>query len=264
MNKGSMTYKTLIIEKKEDFALILINRPNKGNSISNLLIKESIDFFSKAPSETGARIVIIKGVGGKYFSTGSDLEELAGGSIRDQRKGFARLALFYESIRRSRMISIASVNGLALGGGCGLAAVCDIAIASKTAKFGLPEINLGVAPLIVLLPVMRLIGSKRAFWHAARGKTITAKDALRIGLVSSLFEKERLDDEASNLAREMVNKSGIVLSLIKKGVQEANEFSYSKAYKYLKELLTYNISTEDFKEGIAAFQEKRSPIWKHL
>jgi enoyl-CoA hydratase len=212
-----MSYKSLIIEQKEDFALILINRPDKGNSISDLLIKESIDFFSKAPSETGARIAIIKGVGGKYFSTGSDLEELAGGSIRDQREGFTRLALFYESIRRSRMISIASVNGLALGGGCGLAAVCDIAIASKTAKFGLPEINLGIAPLVVLLPVMRSIGSKRAFLLAARGESITAKEAfLRIGLISSLFEEERLDDEAGKLARELVNKSGIVLSLRKK------------------------------------------------
>jgi len=258
-----MEYKNLAIEQEKDFARVLINRPRRGNSLSDALVGELIDFFSRVPSETGARIAVIRGVGEKCFCAGADVGELGGKSIQEQREGFSRLAFCYETIRKSQMISIAAVNGLALGGGLGLVSVCDLAITSKTANFGLPEINLGMAPLVVLLPVMRSIGTKTAFFLASRGKTIGAEEALRMGLVSSVVEEGKLDEEAANLARELADKSGVVLSLMKQGIQEADPFNYSQAYAYLKELLTYNMLLEDPKEGIAAFKEKRRPVWKH-
>jgi enoyl-CoA hydratase/carnithine racemase len=258
-----MNYKSFILDRKEGIAFISINRPEKANSISSLLIEEFIDFFSKNPLENGTRVAVIRGVGKKYFCAGADIGELNQKTISDQREGFLKFNLFYESVRKSQMISIATVNGLALGGGCGLAAVCDIAIASKTAKFGLPEINLGLAPMIVLLPVMRSIGIKMAFLLASRGHLINAEEALKIGLISSLVEEESLDDEARKLASELAGKSGIILSLIKQGIQGAEEFNYPRAYEYLKELLTYAMLTEDSNEGIQAFKEKRRPVWKH-
>jgi enoyl-CoA hydratase/carnithine racemase len=226
-------------------------------------VEEFTDFFSKPPSETGARIAVIRGVGDKYFCAGADLEELGGKSIQEQREGFFQLALLYETIRKSRMITIAAVNGLALGGGCGIAAACDIAVSSNTARFGLPEINLGIAPLIVLMPVMRSIGKKKAFLLAARGRIISAEDALELGLISSVFPQEKLDDEAAGLARDLAGKSGVALSLIKQGVQDTGEDNNLEVYEHLTELLAYNMSTEDAKEGVAAFREKRSPVWKH-
>lgn len=258
-----MNYKSFIIDRKESIIFISINRPQKGNSISDLLIEEFIDFFSKTPLEIGARVALIRGVGKKFFCAGADIGDFSKKSISDHREGALRYSLFYESIRRSQLISIASVNGLALGGGCGLAAACDIAIASKTARFGLPEINLGVAPTIVLLPVMRAIGIKMTFLMASKGNFISSDKALRIGLVSSVVEDEQLDNEAEKLALELAGKSRIVLSFVKQAIQGADEFNYPRAYEYLKESSTYNLLTEDSKEGLSAFNENRRPIWKH-
>lgn len=259
-----MNYKSFIIERRKgSIIFISINRPEKGNSISDLLIEEFIDFFSKTQSKSGARVVIIRGVGEKFFCAGADVGDLSEKSISDYRESALQYSLFYESIRRSQLISIATVNGLALGGGCGLVAACDIAIASKTAKFGLPEINLGVAPTIVLLPVMRAIGTKMAFLLASTGNFISSDRALKIGLISSVVEDEKLDNEAEKLALKLAGKSRIVLSFVKQAIQGADEFNYPRAYEYLKEFSTYNILTEDSKEGLSAFKENRQPVWKH-
>lgn len=258
-----MNYKSFIIERKEAITLISINRPEKGNSISNLLIDEFIDFFSKTVSESGSRIAVIRGVGGKFFCAGADIEELGQKNIPNQRQSALRYSLFFESIRQSEMISIAAVNGLALGGGCALAAACDMVIASKTAKFGLPEINLGIAPTGVLVPILHSIGTKMTFLLASRGYSITSGEALRMGLISAVVEDEKLDEEARKLALELAAKSGIALSLCKQAIQGAEEFNHKKAYEYLKEISTYNMLTQDSKEGLLAFKEKRQPSWKH-
>jgi len=256
-------YTELIVEIKEGIAFISINREEKGNALSSLAIGELIDFFSKTASDVGARVAIIKGAGNKFFCSGSDIGELFNNDISEQRESFSRLVLFYETIRRSPIISIAAVNGLALGTGCGLVAVSDIAIAQKTARFALPEIKLGVAPLIALLPVMRSIGIKKSFLMAVMGKFITADEAYEIGLISSTAKDEKLNDEAKHIASDLIEKSGIILSLIKRGIQEAEGFNHLRSYEYLKELITYSMFTEDLKEGITAFLEKRQPVWKH-
>jgi enoyl-CoA hydratase/carnithine racemase len=256
-------YKELVIDIKGGIASVSINRPQKGNALSDLMVEEMTDFFSRDPSDIGARIAILMGAGAKFFCSGADIGELVSKNSLEQRRGFAKLARLYETVRTSPIISIAAVNGLALGGGCGLAASCDIAIAAVTARFGLPEINLGLAPLIVLLPVMRSIGIKKAFVLAARGHFITAEEAWRIGLISDLVAQETPASEAGKLASELMEKSGVVLRFIKKGLQGAEEFNYSRSYAYLQETITSSMLTEDVKEGIAAFLEKRRPVWKH-
>lgn len=145
-------------------------------------------------------------MGGKFFCAGADIEELGQKNIPNQRQSALRYSLFFESIRQSEMISIAAVNGLALGGGCALAAACDMVIASKTAKFGLPEINLGIAPTGVLVPILHSIGTKMTFLLASRGYSITSGEALRMGLISAVVEDEKLDEEARKLALELAAK----------------------------------------------------------
>lgn len=252
-----MKYESLILNQKDAVAVISINRQDKGNSISDLLMEEFIDIFSKPVSETGISIAIIRGVGEKFFCAGVDIGELSRKDVPAQREGFSKLIRFFESIRQSEIISIAAVNGLALGGGCGLAAVCDIAIAAEEAQFGLPEINAGLAPMIILLPLVRLVGSKTAFLLASKGHFISAEEAAKIGLISSVFKKGMLDDEANKLAYDLAGKSRTALSFIKQGMQWTSEFNYPRAYEYLKEFLTYTMLSDDSREGIRAFKEKR-------
>jgi enoyl-CoA hydratase len=258
-----MDYKNLIVEIDQDIAFVSINRPEKGNSLSDLTVSELLDFFSQKPSAVGARAAIIGGVGEKFFCAGSDIGDLMKKDVEEQSEGFSELALMFEAIRKSQIISIASVQGLALGGGFGLTASCDIAIASRSARFGLPEINLGIAPMIVLLPVMRAIGMKQAFLLSSRGNIIAADEALRIGLISAIVEKDELDNEAKKIAIELVEKSGIALELIKKGLQRVEDYNYVKAYEYLQDVIKFSMTTKDAKEGLSAFTEKRPPKWKH-
>lgn len=171
-----MEYKNLIVEVKDNVIFLTINRPERGNSLSNSLIEEFLDFFSKPMHRPEGRIVVITGSGQKCFCTGMDVNELGRKEICDLRESNSQLYRVFESIVNSEMVTVAAVNGIALGGGVGLAVSCDITLAARTAKFGLPEINLGLPPLIVLLPVIRLVGIKKAFWLSATGHFISAEE----------------------------------------------------------------------------------------
>jgi enoyl-CoA hydratase len=258
-----MNYKNLIIEIKDEIGFLYIVNPEKGNALSDVIVKEFIDLFSKTSSDVGARVVVIRGMGKKFFCSGADVEEYTKKNMSQQREAFLQYALLFETMRQSPMISIAAVNGLALGGGCSLAAMCDIAIASTAARFGLPEINVGLVPTLALIPVMRSIGVKMTFLLATRGHFITAEEAYKMGLVSSVVEEEKLDDEATKIGSDLVGKSEIVLRLTKKAIQEGEQFNYSRSYGPLEEINTSSLLTEDSKEGIVAFIEKRQPIWRH-
>ena len=258
-----MNYENLIVDRKGKVISLSINRPEKGNSLSNQVIEEFIEFFSKTTEKGDALVVTINGVGEKFFCAGADIGDLDKEGISHPREVANRYALLYESIRRSPMISIAVVNGLALGGGAGLAAACDIGIAAKRAKFGITEINIGVPPTTVLIPIIQAIGNKKTLIMALTGRLIDSGEALRIGLISSVVEDESLEDKSRELAFDLAGKSGIALSISKQAVHGANEFNYSRAYEYLKELTTYSWLTEDCKEGFLAFKEKRKPVWRH-
>ena len=117
--------------------------------------------------------------------------------------------------------------------------------------------------MIVLLPVIKAIGMKQAFLLASRGNIITAAEALEIGLISAIVEKGELDNEAKKIATELIEKSGIALELIKKGMQRVEEYNYVKAYEYLQDIIKFSMTTEDAKEGLIAFTENRQPKWKH-
>lgn len=258
-----MEYENLIVDFEGDVAFVSINRPRKGNSLSESTVGELLEFFSQDPSKAGARVAVVRGGGEKFFCAGSDIGDLSKRDTAETEGGFTLLSSMYEAVRKSRIISIAAVRGLALGGGCGLTASCDIAIASNLAQFGLPEINLGIAPMIVLLPMIRAIGHKMAFNMAARGHRISAQEALAFGLISEVVEDGKLDGEVRKIASELAAQSGVALGIIKKGIQEAEKFNYVDAYYYMNELINLNMATEDAKEGLSAFMEKRQPRWKH-
>jgi enoyl-CoA hydratase/carnithine racemase len=157
---------------------------------------------------------------------------------------------------------IAQVHGYALAGGCGLAVGSDLVIASDDATFGLPEIKIGLLPLIVSAPILRAAGGKRGLLMILSGEPVTAREAFDMGLVSRVVPRERLAEETTALATTLAGFSPTAIGLMKEAAATTRDMEYGKALSYLRELLVLVGMSEDAKEGIAAFFEKRAPHWK--
>src|SRR5947207_3921698 len=189
---------------------------------------------------------------------------------RSQRHGRARhdaagarvlrgLARILEAMARMTTPLVAKVHGFALAGGCGLAAGCDIVIASDDAVFGLPEIKVGLLPLIVMAPILRSVGRKRGMLMILSGEQVSAREAFDMGLVSRVVPRVELDAAVDALARTLAGYSPTALGLAKEAATTATGLEYSAALRYLREMLTLVAMSDDAKEGIAAFFEKRPP-----
>lgn len=157
---------------------------------------------------------------------------------------------------------IAQVHGYALAGGCGLAAGCDLVIASDDAVFGLPEIKVGLVPLIVMAPILRAVGRKRGLLMILSGEPVSAREAFEMGLVSRLVPRADLERETMTLAGKLAKLSPTALGLAKEAAGTIQDMEYGKSLRYLRELITLVGLSDDAKEGIAAFFEKREPRWR--
>jgi enoyl-CoA hydratase/carnithine racemase len=156
---------------------------------------------------------------------------------------------------------IAQVHGFALAGGCGLAAGCDIVVAADDAVFGLPELKVGLVPAIVMAPILRSVGRKRGLLMILSGEQIQAREAYEMGLVSRLVTRDSLAEAVSDLARAIAGLSPIAVGLVKEAAAAVPDMEYGAALRYLREITTLVALSEDAKEGIAAFFEKRPPRW---
>jgi enoyl-CoA hydratase/carnithine racemase len=157
---------------------------------------------------------------------------------------------------------IAQVHGYALAGGCGLAAGCDLVLASEDALFGLPEIKVGLLPLIVMAPILRAVGRKRGLLMILSGEPVSAREAFEMGLVSRVVPRADLERETSMLAGKLARLSPAALGLAKEASATIQDMEYGKSLRYLRELITLVALSDDAKEGIAAFFDKRDPQWK--
>jgi len=184
------------------------------------------------------------------------------GSPLDARAQYAGLARVLETIPRMRAPVIAQVHGYALAGGCGLAAACDLVIAADDAVFGLPEVKLGLLPLMVLAPILRVASPRRVLELILTGRELPAKEAVEIGLASRAVPRAELDGTVGDLARKLAALSPATLALGKEAFYRALELPYSEALAHLRDLLTIVAQSEDAQEGIAAFLEKRPARWR--
>jgi enoyl-CoA hydratase/carnithine racemase len=157
---------------------------------------------------------------------------------------------------------IAQVHGHALAGGCGLAAGCDLVIAAEDAVFGLPEIKVGLLPLVVMAPILRAVGRKRGLLMILSGDPVSAREAFEMGLVSRVVPRTELERETTALATRLARSSPSALALAKEAAETIQDMEYGKSLRYLRELLTLVALSDDAREGIAAFFEKREPEWK--
>jgi enoyl-CoA hydratase/carnithine racemase len=257
-----MEFKTIVYEKKDNVAWITLNRPEVLNAQNNQMREELVQALEDARDDENIRIIVITGAGDRAFSAGADISEFPKLAPSDFIKRVGRLR-HYDLIRSIPKPVIAAVNGYALGGGCELAMACDIIIASENATFGQPEIRVGVIPGgggTQLLP--RLVGEKIAKEMIFTGKTITAQEAYRLGMINKVVPKEKLIEEVNVLIGELLKRSPIILALAKIAVNRAMETNLNEGLKSETDLFELCFSTEDQKEASKAFLEKRQPIFK--
>ncbi len=251
-----MAYETITVDISDDIALITLNRPDALNALNPQLLSELADALDAADTNDKARCIILTG-SDKAFAAGADITEMADKSFVD----VVTNPLFGDSFERIERIQkpiIAAVSGYALGGGCELAMACDFIIASDTAKFGQPEINLGViAGLGGSQRLTRLVGKSKSMDMHLTGRFMDATEAESAGLVSRVVPAKKLLDEARAAAGKIAEKSQLAVKAAKDVVNRSYETTLSEGIRYEKAVFQSLFATEDQTEGMAAFKEKR-------
>ena len=259
-----MSYETLIYEKEEGIAIVTMNRPERLNALSFKLKEELSLVFDVMEKDEEVKVVILTG-GLKAFSAGADIKERSTVQtsqpqyVFNQRKTHA----FFCKIEDFEKPVIAAVSGVAVGGGCELSLVCDLRIASETARFGVPEVKIGVIPAAggtQRLP--RIIGITRAKELLYTGDFIDAQEAYRLNLVNKVVPVDKLMDAAKELARKLMNNPPLSVKFAKRAVNAGMQLDLASALEYEAFCAAIVVASEDRMEGFKAFVEKRKPVYK--
>jgi enoyl-CoA hydratase len=259
-----MNYQNLLFEIKNHTGLITINRPDKLNALNSQTIGEIEEVFKSIKSDPEVYVVVITGSGEKAFVAGADIAELNKLDVISAKEFSERGNRAFRAIETIDKPVIAAVNGFALGGGCELALACHIRIASENAKFGQPEVNLGIIPGYGgTQRLARVINSARAAELILTGDMISAEEALRIGLINKIFPQAELLNKALELADKISSKGQQAIRFALKAVKAADNISLSEGLSYEASLFALTCGTEDFKEGTSAFLQKRKPNFKN-
>lgn len=256
-----MAYETLIVEIEDHVALIKLNRPEAMNALNSALMSELCDALRMIESNDKARCTIITG-SEKVFAAGADISELAEKTFTEMFSAdyFGAISRTFQDCRKP---IIAAVSGYALGGGCELAMMCDFIIASETAKFGQPEINLGVnAAIGGTQRLSRAVGKSKAMDMHLTGRFMLADEAERSGLVSRVVPAKKLLEEARSAAQKIADKSRITAMAIKEAVDRSFETHLAEGLLFERRIFHSLFSTADQAEGMAAFLEKRDPQFR--
>lgn len=251
-----MAYETLLVETDGNIGIITLNRPDALNALNAKLCAELIDALAKYEADANIGCVVLTGAG-RAFAAGADIKEMAPQSYMDvyQKDLFGA---FEHAVSSFRKPIIAAVNGFALGGGCELAMLCDFILASETAKFGQPEINLGVMPGIGgTQRLTRFVGKSKAMDMCLTGRMMDAAEAERSGLVSRVLPADKLVEEAKTAARKIASQSRPIAMMTKETVNAAYETTLRQGIMLERRLFHSMFATDDQKEGMSAFVEKR-------
>ncbi|WP_372884499.1 enoyl-CoA hydratase [Shimia sp.] len=251
-----MAFETIIVEVEDHVSLIKLNRPDALNALNQQLLRELLQALQEADANDKVRCIVLTG-SEKAFAAGADIKEMSAMSFVDVNAANL-FAEFGDGIQRIRKPVIAAVSGYALGGGCELAMACDFIIASESAKFGQPEINLGViAGIGGSQRLTRAVGKSKSMDMNLTGRFMDAEEAERAGLVSRVVPVKKLMDEAMGTAQKISEKSLIALRTAKEAVNRSFESSLEEGLLFERRVFHALFATEDQKEGMAAFMEKR-------
>src|SRR5215203_6347862 len=256
-----MSYETILVEQREAVTLVTLNRPQALNALNTSVLKELILAFAAYDADTSQRCLVLTGSGDKAFAAGADIKEM-------QPQGFADMysANFFagwEQVTRTRKPWIAAVNGFALGGGCEVAMMADFIIAADTAKFGQPEIKLGVTPGMGGSQRMALaVGKAKAMEMCLTGRMMDAVEAERSGLVARVVPAGEFMAEVMKTAEAIAAMAPLAAIAVKEMVNAAFEMPLNQGIRFERRLFHGLFGTEDQKEGMSAFVEKRPGNWK--
>ena len=256
-----MAYTCVVVETRDRVGLIRLDRPKALNALNAQLMSELADALLKFEADENIRAIVLTG-NEKAFAAGADITEMRPKSFVD----VFRENMFVtetEAFERVRKPVIAAVAGYALGGGCELAMTCDFIIAADTAKFGQPEINLGVIPGIGgTQRLTRFVGKSKAMEMTLTGRFMDAEEAERAGLVSRVVPADDLIDEAISAATKIADKSPLAVMAAKEAVNRSYETTLAEGIRFERRIFNALFATEDQKEGMDAFVEKRSPQFR--
>lgn len=255
-------HNNLQVERSGAVGVITLNRPQAHNALNGDLMRELGDALVAFEKDDGVGAMVITG-GERVFAAGADIKEIRSLSFSE-----AYLTDFvtdaWEVVTRCRKPVIAAVAGHALGGGCELAMMCDLVIAADTARFGQPEIKVGTLPGAGgTQRLTRAVGKAKAMDLCLTGRLMDAEEAERSGLVSRVVPVARLMEEAMAVATQIAGLSAVAVRLNKEAVARAQETTLAEGVRFERRLLHASFATEDQKEGMRAFIEKRAPVWRH-
>jgi len=244
-------------------ARVTINRPERRNAMSYGVMQGLRDAVAAARADDDVRVVLLTGAGDRAFCAGADLggiAENAGAAAAHDGRGL--LADLFRELWRLGKPTIARVRGYALAGGFGLALACDFVVAADEAQFGTPEVNVGLWPYMITVPLLRSMPPKKVLELQATGRRVDAAEAERIGFVTRVVPVDELDAAVDELAGTLASKSPLVLRWGRDAFYRVLEMDADSALDYLQGMLTVHTQSEDAAEGVAAFAEKREPSWK--
>jgi enoyl-CoA hydratase/carnithine racemase len=258
-----MPYEALLYEVSDGVAMITINRPERRNALSWTVMSELRDAFEAAKADREVRVITLTGAGDKAFCAGADLTgmraEAGWAEVHDGRGELARL---FRTMWELGKPIIARVRGYALAGGFGLCLACDLVVAADDAQFGTPEIDVGLWPFMITVPLVRSMPPKVALELMMTGRRVNAEEALRIGFVNRVVPVTELDSAVAELAGTLAAKSPAIMKLGRDSFYAVWDQPAEEALRLLHTMLTITSATDDAAEGIAAFAEKRKPEWK--
>ncbi len=253
----------VLISTHERVATITINREARRNALSGGVITGLLDAIKRCDQDPEVGVLVITGAGDRVFCAGGDLgdQRMSEGALgmHHDRGEFVELLM---AIQHCSKPIVGRINGHALGGGFGLTLSCDVAIAADTATFGMPEIKVGLFPMMIMAVVVRNIGRKRAMEMMLTGERISADVALEQGVVNKVVPADRLDEATHEMAKKIAGFSPAVLRLGRQAFYATQDMSFEQALRYLQSQLSLNTLAEDAAEGIMAFMERREPEWK--
>jgi enoyl-CoA hydratase/carnithine racemase len=257
-----MEFESLLYDVSDHVATITINRPERRNAMSWMVMTELRQAFAAARSAADVRVVVLTGAGDKAFSAGADLSGMAAGAgFADLHEARGEMARLFRDVWELGKPTVARVRGYALAGGFGAALMCDVVIAADDAIFGTPEINVGLWPMMITVPMLRSMPPKVALELMMTGRRVGADEAARIGFVNRVVAPEELDAAVAEVTSVLATKSPSVMRLGRDAFYDVIDLDAARALPRLQAGLTLVTQTEDSAEGIAAFQEKRPPEW---
>jgi len=245
----------------KNVAEITLNRPESLNTFNTRLAEQLYDALLKLDADQKVRVVLLKGAG-KAFCAGIDVNELSGKTALEYREWIERMERPLLAVSKMKKPVLAQCHGVAAANGMGLVAAADLAIAAENARMGLTAINVGLNCVGPVLPVARSVGRKKAMELLLYGNLISAGEALELGLINRVVSAGELEAEARRWAEELAQKSPIAVQIAKSAFYQVEDMTYAKQFAHMNEAFARLCTSDDAKEGVRAFFEKRRPVWK--